>query len=84
MTLEDFKLRTPEQYKEAQQQAIKNPDAFWTEIANTFQWKTPFEKVDLVWQLGPIHKRQNDLTLCLLLQSRKYMVASSHHKFKLP
>jgi acetyl-CoA synthetase len=45
MTLEDFKLRTPEQYKEAQQQAIKNPDAFWAEIANTFEWKTPFEKV---------------------------------------
>ena len=45
MTLEDFKLRTPEQYKEAQQQAIKNPDVFWAKIANTFEWKTPFEKV---------------------------------------
>ena len=45
MTLEDFKLRTPEQYKEAQQQAIKNPDLFWAEIANTFEWKSPFKKV---------------------------------------
>jgi len=44
MTLEDFKLRTTEQYKEAQQQAIKNPDAFWAEIANTFEWKIPIEK----------------------------------------
>ena len=45
MTLEDFKLRTPDQHKEAQQQAIKNPDVFWAEIANTFEWISPFEKV---------------------------------------
>ena len=45
MTLEDFKLKTPNQHKEALQQAIKNPETFWTEIANTFEWISPFEKV---------------------------------------
>ena len=45
MTLGDFKLRTPNQHKEAQQQAIKNPETFWAEIANTFEWISPFEKV---------------------------------------
>ena len=45
MTLDDFKLRTPDQHKEAQQQAIKNPEVFWAEIANTFEWISPFEKV---------------------------------------
>ena len=37
MTLEDFKLKTPNQHKEALQQAIKNPETFWAEIANTFE-----------------------------------------------
>ena len=45
MTLEDFKLKTPNQHKEALQQAIKNPETFWAEIANTFEWISPFEKV---------------------------------------
>ena len=38
---------------------------------------TPFEKVDLTWQLWPIQKEQNNRTLHLLLQTRGYMGASS-------
>ena len=45
MILEDFKLKTKEEFSKAQQRAISDPESFWGEIASTFVWKTPFEKV---------------------------------------
>ncbi|MGB2305787.1 MAG: acetate--CoA ligase [Flavobacteriaceae bacterium] len=45
MTLEDFKLKTKEEFSKAQQRAVTDPESFWGEIASTFVWKTPFEKV---------------------------------------
>lgn len=45
MILEDFKLKTKEEFLKAQQWAISDPEVFWGEIASTFVWKTPFEKV---------------------------------------
>ena len=45
MILEDFKLKTKEEFSKAQQRAVTNPESFWGEIASTFVWKTPFEKV---------------------------------------
>ena len=45
MKLEDFKLKTKEEFAKAKQRAISDPDSFWGEIASTFVWKTPFEKV---------------------------------------
>ena len=45
MTLEDFKLNTKEEFAKAKQRAVSDPDSFWGEIASTFVWKTPFEKV---------------------------------------
>ncbi|MBA22425.1 MAG: acetate--CoA ligase [Flavobacteriales bacterium] len=45
MILEDFKLKTKEEFLKAQQRAISDPEVFWGEIASTFVWKTPFEKV---------------------------------------
>ncbi len=40
-----FKLKTKEEFSKAQQRAVTNPESFWGEIASTFVWKTPFEKV---------------------------------------
>ena len=45
MILEDFKLKTKEEFTKAQQRAVSDPESFWGEIASTFIWKTPFEKV---------------------------------------
>ena len=45
MILEGFKLKTKEEFSKAQQRAVTNPESFWGEIASTFVWKTPFEKV---------------------------------------
>jgi acetyl-CoA synthetase len=45
MILEDFKLKTKEEFTKAKQRAVSDPDSFWGEIASTFVWKTPFEKV---------------------------------------
>ena len=45
MILEDFKLKTKEEFSKAQQRAVTDPESFWGEIASTFVWKTPFEKV---------------------------------------
>ena len=45
MILEDFKLKTKEEFAKAKQHAVSDPDSFWGEIAATFVWKTPFEKV---------------------------------------
>jgi len=45
MILEDFKLKTKEEFAKAKQHAVSDPDSFWGEIASTFVWKTPFEKV---------------------------------------
>ena len=45
MILEDFKLKTKEEFSKAQQRAVTDPESFWGEIASTFVWKTPFENV---------------------------------------
>ncbi|MDG1263187.1 MAG: acetate--CoA ligase [Flavobacteriaceae bacterium] len=45
MILEDFKLKTKEEFAKATQRAVSDPESFWGEIASTFVWKTPFEKV---------------------------------------
>ena len=45
MILEGFKLKTKEEFSKAQQRAVTDPESFWGEIASTFVWKTPFEKV---------------------------------------
>ncbi len=43
-----YQIKTLEQYHEAYQQSIKNPDGFWGNIANHFQWKRRWDKV-LEW-----------------------------------
>ena len=45
MKLQDSKLNSLNDYKEAYKAAVENPESFWGEIANTFEWNTPFNKV---------------------------------------
>ena len=45
-----LKSRTPllkdvSEYEAMYAKSINDPDAFWSEIANTFHWETPFDKV---------------------------------------
>lgn len=57
MTLQ---IRTLEEYHAAYQRAVENPEAFWAEQAETFQWRKPWDKVldwnfeepDIKWFLG--------------------------------
>ncbi len=57
MTLQ---IRTLEEYYAAYQRAVENPEAFWAEQAETFQWRKPWDKVldwnfeepDIKWFLG--------------------------------
>ncbi len=44
-----FKITTDEQYQEAYQQSVKDPEGFWASIAeNNFQWRKKWDKV-LEW-----------------------------------
>ncbi|HXL55525.1 MAG TPA: acetyl-coenzyme A synthetase N-terminal domain-containing protein, partial [Chitinophagaceae bacterium] len=43
-----YQIKSLEQYHEAYQQSIKNPDGFWGNIATYFQWKRRWDKV-LEW-----------------------------------
>ncbi|MEO1435514.1 MAG: acetate--CoA ligase [Bacteroidota bacterium] len=42
MTLQ---IKNLDQYKEAYQQSVENPEAFWAEQAETFQWRKKWDKV---------------------------------------
>ena len=57
MTLQDFRLNSLNDYKEAHQDAVQNPESFWGEIANTFEWNTPFNKV-LQYDWNAQHKTE--------------------------
>ncbi len=40
-----FQVSTFEEYQEAYQKSVENPEAFWEEIANTFHWRKKWDKV---------------------------------------
>ena len=44
----DHQLTSEEQYREAYSKSVSEPEAFWGEIAETFEWREPYEKV-LSW-----------------------------------
>ena len=56
----DFKLQSNEAYIQAKENAIENPEAFWSQIAETFQWyqkwdkvlEYDFQKPEVKWFLG--------------------------------
>lgn len=44
-----YKINTPEEYQSAYQKSVDQPEAFWAEIAENFQWKKKWDKV-LDWR----------------------------------
>ncbi|WP_324720950.1 acetate--CoA ligase [Salinimicrobium sp. HB62] len=46
--MENLQLRSFADYKKAYNKSIKDPEAFWDEIANTFTWQSKWEKT-LEW-----------------------------------
>jgi acetyl-CoA synthetase len=56
----DLRLKSFEEYQEAYQKSVADPDAFWDEIAKQFKWIKPYDKVcewdfrkpDVKWFLG--------------------------------
>jgi acetyl-CoA synthetase len=51
-----FQIKSSEQYKTAYQKSVEDPEAFWGDIASTFQWRKPWEKV-LDWNFLEPHVR---------------------------
>jgi acetyl-CoA synthetase len=48
-----YQIRSLEQYKQAYQKSVQDPQAFWGEIANHFYWRKKWDKV-LEWNFsGP-------------------------------
>jgi acetyl-CoA synthetase len=41
----DLRIKTFEEYQQKYEQSVKNPDAFWDEVAQSFQWQKPYDKV---------------------------------------
>ncbi|MDX5347185.1 MAG: AMP-binding protein, partial [Hymenobacteraceae bacterium] len=41
-------IKSPEQYQEAYQKSVEQPEEFWAEIAETFTWRKKWDKV-LEW-----------------------------------
>ncbi|HTE24485.1 acetate--CoA ligase [Flavitalea sp.] len=43
-----YQLKTPEDYQNAYEKSVNDPEGFWGEIASTFKWRKPWDKV-LQW-----------------------------------
>ena len=43
-----YQITSLEQYKEAYQKSVENPDAFWSEVAENFYWRRKWDKT-LEW-----------------------------------
>ena len=41
----NFKINSFEEYQTAYQQSVENPEAFWADIAEQFQWRKKWDKV---------------------------------------
>ena len=46
-----FRISSFDQYKEEYQKSVENPEAFWNDVANTFQWKQKWDKT-LEWEFN--------------------------------
>ncbi|RCR69700.1 acetate--CoA ligase [Larkinella punicea] len=44
----NFQIRTFDEYQEAYRYSVEDPEGFWAEIAQNFQWKKPWKKT-LQW-----------------------------------
>ena len=43
-----FQIKSFDEYKEAYKKSIEDPEAFWAEVAENFQWRKKWDKV-LEW-----------------------------------
>jgi len=43
-----YQIKTPEEYRSAYQKSVSDPEGFWADIAKTFSWRRPWDKV-LEW-----------------------------------
>jgi len=43
-----YQIKTPEEYRQAYQKSVSDPEGFWADIAKTFSWRRPWDKV-LEW-----------------------------------
>ena len=43
-----YQIKTPEEYRQAYQKSVSDPEGFWADIAKTFSWHRPWDKV-LEW-----------------------------------
>jgi len=66
----DLKIKSFEEYQEHYKKSVEHPDAFWDEIAKTFRWQKPYDKVsdcdfekpDIRWFLnGKLNITENAL-----------------------
>ena len=44
----NFRIRNSDQYREAYQRSVEQPEAFWNEIASNYHWKQKWDKT-LEW-----------------------------------
>lgn len=51
-----FQIKSLEEYKTTYQRSVENPEGFWSDVASTFQWRKPWEKV-LDWNFLEPHVR---------------------------
>ena len=56
MTLQ---IKSLQQYKEAYQKSVENPEGFWEEQAETFTWQKKWNKVLIYETLLRIKKNHN-------------------------
>lgn len=47
--MEDLIIKSKEDYQAAYQESVDHPEQFWSKIADTFDWRKPYEKV-LEWE----------------------------------
>ncbi|HLT93872.1 MAG TPA: acetate--CoA ligase [Membranihabitans sp.] len=78
--MEDIRIRTKEDYDKAYKESVENPEKFWAKIADTLEWKKPYEKI-LEWEFetpsvkwfegGQLNMSENCLDRHLLTQPDK-------------
>lgn len=68
--MEDIRIRSKADYKAAYKESVDHPEQFWAKVADTFDWRKPYDKVlewefdtpDIKWfQSGQINMSENCL-----------------------
>ena len=72
------KITSFEQYKETYQKSIEDPEQFWSDIADTFQWKQKWNKV-LEWNFEE-HPRGFGNVAQMQRFNRHAIGTGSHHQ----